>query len=158
MDDDPIPPAPPEQLKELDRLVDSWLGVQLAENPVVVQVDRDPHPTDRRWLVRVTGDEKATFSIWFHLQQRTLQLETYVAPAPVEREADYYDYFLRHNFKLNGVSFGIGPEDAVYLRAHLPVGWVNDAELDRLFGTIYAATEMCFRPAMRIGYGDRFKG
>ncbi len=156
MPDDLIPPAPPEELGRIEALVDAWLGAQLAENPVIAQVDRDPR--ERRWLVRVTGEEKATFAIWFHLQQRTLQLETYVSPAPVERAAEYYEYYLRQNFRLNGAAFGIGPEDAVYLRAHIPVSWVNEAEMDRLFGTLYAATEMCFRPAMRIAFGDRFKG
>ncbi len=154
---DEFPPAGAAELDDLELLIGDWLQAQLESNPSLLAVDRDPRPAERRWLVKVSGDEKVAFSIWFHLQQRTLEIETHVAPAPMQRPADFYEYFLHQNHRLKGVSFGIGAEDAVYLRGHLRVSEVDEAQLDRLFGSVYAATEMCFRPAMRIGYGDRFE-
>ena len=35
---------------------------------------------------------------------------------------------------------------------------MNEAELDRMLGTMYATTEAVFRTVMRLGYGDRFTG
>src|SRR5690606_28815589 len=72
----------PERLDELTKLIETWLDVQLVENPTVAAVDRDP--TARRWFVRMSGEEKATFTLWLTLGQRTLQFETYVMPAPEE--------------------------------------------------------------------------
>ena len=72
----------PDELDALDQRIDAWLATQLEENPVVAAVDRDETPGVRRWFVRVRGEQKDTFSIWFHLQQRTLHYETYVMPAP----------------------------------------------------------------------------
>jgi len=155
---DDLPPAPPEELDRLDALIVEWLGRQLAHNPMVLAVERDTGSGERRWLVRVQGEEKPVFSVWFHLRQRTLHVETHVAPAPLEGHAAFYEYLLRRNLRLNGLAFAIGAEDAVYLVGQLPVAWVAEAELDRMLGTAYAATEQCFRPAMRLGFGDRFTG
>ena len=153
-----LPPASDSEIEQLVEVVDGWLLGELGENPAVIAVDRDPDRDQVRWLVRMQGEEKSKFSIWFHLQQRTLQLESYVCPAPLENQGAFFEYFLRQNLRLNGVAFCIGAEDGIYLRSHLPVPWISPPEMDRLFGTIYAATEMCFVPAMRIGYGDKFTG
>lgn len=155
---DPAPPATPEQLAAHEALIDSWLAQQAADNPVVAAVERDNSDGERRWIARVTGEEKATFSIWFHLRQRTLHIETYFMPAPEERQAELYEHLLRRNLKLRGVSFAIGAEDAVFLIGELPVERLNEGELDRLFGSVYAYVEQCFRPAMRIGFASRFTG
>ena len=39
---------------------------------------------ERRWYVRLRGEQKDTFTVWFTLRQRTLHYETYVMPAPEE--------------------------------------------------------------------------
>ena len=77
----------PSTEAELDALagrVEAWLEVQRTENPVVAAVERDEESGERRWFVRLRGDAKDVFTIWFHLDQRTLHYETYVMPAPEE--------------------------------------------------------------------------
>jgi hypothetical protein len=155
---DPAPPASPEQLVALEGLIDDWLAEQLAENPTVAAVEKDTEDGERRWIARVTGEEKATFSIWFHLRQRSLHVETYMMPAPEENLAQVYEHLLRRNLKLRGFCFAIGAEDGVFLIGEVPVERVDDAELDRLFGSVYTYVEQCFRPAMRIGFASRFTG
>jgi len=151
-----LPPASPEQLLVLDELIESWLQVQLEENPTVASVERDNESGERRWVVRVNGEEKSVFSVWFHLRQRTLHVETYMMPAPEENLAQAYEQLLRRNVKFNGFSFSIGLEDGIYLIGQIPVQWISEAELDRLLGSTYAYVEQCFRPAMRIGFASRF--
>ena len=146
----------PGRLDELTKLIETWLADQLAENPAVAAVDRDPG--ERRWFVRMRGEEKATFTLWLTLGQRTLQFETYVMPAPEENHALFYEHLLRRNRAFNGMAFCIGDEDAVFLVGQLPAGMVDDGELDRVLGETYQYVERCFRPAMRIGYASRFKG
>jgi hypothetical protein len=156
-DDDAAPPSSASELEALARLIDGWAARQLAENSVVAAAERDPEDP-HRWLVRVNGDEKSVFTIWFWLRQRTLHVETYVMPAPLERAVELYEYLLRRNHRLSGLTFTIGLEDAVYLEGQIPNIWVTEAELDRLLGSAYAYTEAHFRPGMRIGYGERFDG
>jgi hypothetical protein len=149
-------PATPERLAELEDLIDDWLVRQLAENPTVAAVDRG-EPGERRWYVRLRGEEKDTFTIWFTLGQRTLHHETYVMPAPIEREGELYEHLLRRNLKLYGAAFAIGDEDAVFLVGHLGVDAIDESELDRLLGSVYAWVERFWPPAMRIGYASLFR-
>lgn len=150
--------AAPDELSRIEQLIDRWLAEQLADNPVVVNVEKHADPTEvaRRWIIRMTGEEKEFFAVWFTLHQRTLHYETYVMPAPEENEARFFEHLLRRNTKFNGAAFSIGAEDAVFLVGQLPGSAVDEGELDRILGSLYAYVEQCFRPAMRIGFASRF--
>lgn len=144
---------------ELDQLaaeIEAWAQRQLAENPVVAAVERLVEDGERRWFVRVNGEEKDVFTIWFALRQRTLAYETYVMPAPEENHALFFEHLLRRNRKLYGATFCIGEEDAIFLAGQLPNEAITDDELDRILGSLYAWTEQFFRPALRIGFASRF--
>lgn len=153
-----LPPATPAELAEWERVIEQWLEAQLADNDCVASIERDPSADERRWVVRLEGEEKSFSAVWFHLGQRTLHVETYFMPAPEENEARLYEYLLRRGPKMTGFSFSIGLEDAVYLSGQIPVSWISDDELDRMLGSVYMYVEHSFRPAMRIGYASRFQG
>lgn len=152
------PPTSDAELRSLEVRIDAWLADQLAENPVVAAVERDRDSGERRWFVRVRGEQKDVFTIWFTLRQRTLHYETYVMPAPEENHAAFYEHLLRRNLKLFGAAFAIGDEEAVFLVGQLANEAVTDDELDRILGSLYAWVEQFFRPALRIGFASRFAG
>src|SRR6478752_3682650 len=149
------PAASPAELDALEATIDAWLAEELATNPTVAAVDRG-EPGQRRWYVRMKGEQKDTFTIWFTLRQRTLHYETYVMPAPEENHEQFYEHLLRRNLKLYGAAFAIGEEDAVFLAGQFPNDAVDDDELDRILGSLYAWVEQFFRPALRIGFASRF--
>src|SRR5690606_32329362 len=109
----------PEELADLEARIDAWAARQREENPVVAAVERDDTSGERRWFLRVRGEEKDVFTIWLHLRQRTLHYETYVMPAPEENAGALYEHLLRRNLKLYGAAFAIGEEDAVFLVGQL---------------------------------------
>lgn len=146
----------PAQLTDLASLIEGWLARQLEENPVVAAVVEDTDTDHHRWFVRVTGEEKDVFSIWFHLRQRTLHYETFVMPAPEENHAEFFEFLLRRNATLMGASFSIGEEDAIFLAGALPNSAIDEDELDRILGSLYVWTERFFKPALRIGYASKF--
>ena len=144
------------ELDEIEGRIDEWLAEQLATNPVVAAIDRDEGDA-RRWFVRLRGEQKDTFTVWFTLRQRTLHYETYVMPAPEEQFEAFYEHLLRRNLKLFGAAFAIGPENAVFLVGQLPVDALDEGELDRILGSMFAYVEQFFRPALRIGFASHFK-
>jgi hypothetical protein len=152
----PVAPASREQLDELGALITSWATSTHETNELVLAVDQLPN--DRRWFIRLAGEEKQYTTIWFHLRERTLHFETQFMPAPEENREVLFEYLLRLNAKLFGVRFAIGDEDAVYLVGQLPWSAVDEDELDRIVGSAYAYAEQYFRPAMRIGYQSKFRG
>ncbi|MFN0091467.1 MAG: YbjN domain-containing protein [Acidimicrobiales bacterium] len=141
----------------LEARIDAWLAAEQAANPVIAAVDRGG-PGERRWYVRMTGVEKDYITVWFTLGQRTLHYETYVLPAPEENREAFYEQLLRRNDKMFGAAFAIGAEDALYLVGQLPNQAIDEAELDRVLGSLYDYVERFFRPALRIGFASRFKG
>lgn len=149
---------PDVELDALAARIEAWLERQRTENPVVDAVERDTDGGERRWFVRVKGEQKDVFSIWFQLGQRTLHYETYVMPAPEENHAAFFEHLLRRNLKLYGAAFAIGDEDAVFLVGQLDNDCIDDDELDRVLGSLYLWVEQFFRPALRIGFVSRFQG
>ncbi len=157
------PPTPPE-IETAKQRIESWLTGELAENPVVDAIERAAEAdlpvigARAQWYVRVLGEDKPVFAVWFTLRQRTLHFETYVMPSPIVNQAELYEHLLRRNQKLRGIAFSIGVEDAVFLAGELPVGAVDEPALDEALGSLYAATELCFRPAMQLGFAGSFTG
>jgi hypothetical protein len=151
-------PLTEDELDTLEARIEAWLARQLTDNPAVAAVVRDEESGERRWFVRLRGEQKDVFTIWFHLRQRTLHYETYVMPAPEENHGAFYEHLLRRNLKLFGAAFAIGDEEAVFLVGQLPNHAVDDDELDRVLGSLYAWVEQFFRPALRIGFASRFGG
>ncbi|HEY7069496.1 MAG TPA: YbjN domain-containing protein [Acidimicrobiales bacterium] len=149
-------PSTEAELAALAERIEDWLARQLAENPVVAAVERDEESGERRWFVRVLGEAKDVFTIWFHLRQRTLHYETYVMPAPEENEGALYQHLLRRNLKLYGAAFAIGDEEAIFLVGQIANSAVDDDELDRILGSLYQWVEQYFQPALRIGFASRF--
>ena len=143
-------------LDHLEAEIDGWLVAFVESTPAGRAVDR-ADGDERRWFVRLAGEDKDVTTVWITLGQRTLRYETYVMPAPEENAAELYEHLLRRNERLVGVHFSIGVEDAVFLGGELPLRAVTAAELDRAIGTLYATVEQVFRGLLRIGFASRFK-
>ena len=146
-------PATAEELAVFRELVDRWAAAELTTNPLVAHVEAVP--SERRWLVRLRGEDKAVITVWLTLGERTPQFETYFMPAPEEQLAETYEYLLRLNARLYGMRFSIGPEDAVYLTGQVPLKALDVEELDRIVGASYAYCEQYFRAALGIGFASR---
>ncbi len=147
-------PFSDEDLLLIESRIDAWLRAELDANPQLLAVDRGD-PGERRWYVRLAGEEKDVTTIWMTLGQRTLRYETYVMPAPEEDHEAFYAHLLRRNHELVGAAFCLGGEDAVFLKGELPLRAYHDEELDRVVGSVLAYVERCFRPALRIGFASR---
>lgn len=147
-------PSTDAELASIEQTIDSWLAEQLADNPVVAAVERG-EPGQRRWYVRVLGEDKDVYTIWFTLGQRTLAFESYFMPSPEENREACFAHLLGRNRALFGLAFSIGEEDAIFLSGQLPNGGVDADELDRVLGTFYATVEQCFLAAIRLGFASR---
>lgn len=142
---------------EAVELLESWTAAIGRDHPVVTSVERDPDVD--RWYVRAHGEAKLVTTVWFTVRERTLHFESYFLPTPEENFGAVYEYLLRANARLYDMRFSVGPEDATYLTGVVPLeGLVAgaSAELDRLLGSVYAASEECFPTAARLGFPARF--
>ena len=150
----------PQAVAVFERRIDEWLAAFAEGNPAIAAIDRGEVSLaggdEPRWYVRMRGEDKEYITVWLTLGQRTLRYEAYVMPAPEDNAEALYENLLRRNEQLVGLHFAIGVEDAVFLRGDLPLQALNEAELDRIIGSLYATTEQCFRGLLRIGFAGRF--
>ena len=102
-------------LDSLEGQITGWLLDMQGRNESIAAVDRG-EIGERRWYVRMRGEEKEFTTVWITLGQRTLKYETYVMPAPEENAEQLYEHLLRRNESLVGAHFSIGIEDAMFLR------------------------------------------
>lgn len=152
---DPSPPASADELDALEAHISSWLEAEAADNPMIDAVERGG-PGERRWYVRLLGEEKDVWTAWWTINQRTFRYETFLMPAPEENEQAFYEHLLIRNRELTGMNLEIGEEHAIFLAGSLPVRAVTEADLDRVLGSMWAYVEKTFRPALRIGFASRF--
>lgn len=152
---DELAPPTDHERDAAKTLLVQWLDA-LADNPVVAAVESDEIPDIDRWFVRVTGEAKDVYSIWFTLGQRTLSYETYVMPAPDENHAAFYEQLLHRNNKLAELAFTIGDENAIFLKGRRDLRHLTEPMLDQVIGSVYAAVELCFLPALKVGFASRF--
>jgi hypothetical protein len=153
-------------LHHVDRLIDvaerveQWLHAMRHATPAIVAVDRaaasDIDEGFARWYVRMAGDEKEFTTVWLTLGQRTLRYETYVMPYPHEHATEVFEHVLRRNERMVGAHFSIGEEDGVFLRGELPLAALNESELDRIVGSLYAYVEAAFPTLIRLGFPLHF--
>ena len=152
-------PATDTELDQLEARMDDWLAewarsqVRGAadERPMLLDVTRDDE-VPRRWYVRLAGESRDVIAIWLTLRQRTLAYESYVLPAPQLRPDHVADFVLRRNYSLVGAQYGVGPEDALYLTGELPTHCVDEDELDRIVGSLWAYIERDVTTLVRLGF------
>ena len=148
-------PATAAELAALGALIDRWAARERDENELLVNVEY--HDQDRRWIVRMRGEEKTLIAVWLTLRERTLHYDSQFMPAPEENVQACYEYLLRANTRLFAMRFAIGAEDAVYLLGQMPLSAVDEGELDRIVGSVYAYSEQYFPLAMSIGYASKYR-
>ena len=139
----------------LERRIDEWLATVHTQHPNAVAAQRASDEPGR-WMVRLRGDVKEFTTIWLRLGQRTLRYETYVMPYPEENSNELFELLLRRNERLVGAHYALGAENAIFLTGELVLSSVDEHELDRIIGTLYATVEAQFDDLVRLGFASRF--
>ena len=140
--------------------IDEWSTQELERGESLVAVERQ-EVTDRtashRWYLRFKGEEKDFITVWLTLRQRTLHHEAQFMPAPEENAQAVYQYVLRRNADLYGMSFCLGTEEAIYLVGRVAAAEVNHEELDRIAGSSIHYVDEHFPTAMTLGYPKLYR-
>ena len=148
--------ASPAELQALEAFISSAFASHQLQDPAVVAVEKiGARPA--AWYVRFSGEAKANYSAEFTLNQRSLHFSTYFIPPPEENENEFHRHLLQRNAKLFGMAFVVGQENAIYIEGRLSNRLImEDGELDRILGSLFAYTEQFFPTAARIGFASRF--
>lgn len=127
------------------------LGGPVAAAPWVQHVEYDPEIP--RWYVRYGCEGRDAATIYFDLHQRSLHYEVYFLPAPPPAtELECLRFLSTCNHRLYGARFSTGPDGDLYLNGRVALEHLDEAELDRIIGVLYDATERWFPPLVRMAF------
>ncbi len=159
-----MPIANLSEADEIDAAVeciDSWISRELGDSQSLLVAAERQQVSDRtatfRWYLRLKGEEKDFITIWFSLGQRTLHHEAQFMPAPEANISEVFTYLLRRNAYLYGMSFSLGPENAIYLTGRVPSSQIDDDELDRIVGSSVIYIDDHFPTAMSLGHPGLYR-
>ena len=146
-----------KEFLDLEKKIKSWFVLSLKKNSSISGFERDldETPGESRWFIRLLGEDKDIFTIRLMLRQRMFHYETYVMPAPEDNSEIFYKSLLTRNRKLVGATFCVGEEEAIFLIGSIPSNTLDESELDRIIGTLWAAVEQNFRSLLNIGFVKR---
>ncbi len=140
----------PLDVDELDRLreaFDGWLGELTGPDSPVEEIGRDLGDPSR-WYVRVAGEERDHVTIWFTLGQRHLRFESWFLPPPRQDSEALMRFLMEVNGRVWGLHFGLGEEEAVFLRGERRSRDLDPGEVDEVIGMVVATVERYFRAAL----------
>lgn len=126
-------------------LIDAWVAD--PEGDVVYAEE-----VDGRWATRLRQECREATTIWWEVGQRTITAEAYVLPAPTGNRAGVYRLCLIRNASALRVHFALDAEEAIVLRARVPVEEATPDVLDQVLAEIYQQVELSFRPLVRMAF------
>ncbi len=81
-------------------------------------------------------------------------VHAFVARNPDENHEGVYRWLLERNLKLYGVAFAIDSAGDIYLDGRLPLVSVTHDEVDRLLGSVLAASDDSFNTILELGFAS----
>jgi hypothetical protein len=144
------PALDPEFIAAKQALVASHLEQSVAREEWVQTVEHDP--SIPRWYVRFGCEGRDAATIYFDFHQRTLRYELYFLPDPPAHHEDLYRYILRRNHSTYAAHFSIGPDGDVYLVGRTLLEHLDEAELDRIIGSLYELVETWFQSVLDLTF------
>ena len=123
------------------RSIDDWVNDPASD---VVYAEE----LEGRIAVRLRQTVREATTVWFTIGQRSLVAEAYVVPALAGAERAHRLALIR-NYKSFRVNFALDSEEAIVLRARIPIERVTGEELSYVLAEIYQTIETSFRPLLR---------
>lgn len=136
----------PTTLRERARtaLLDALLDNDLEITPV----------GEDKYMTMLAGEWKRTIPVLFHVDERSLKINSLLAGVPDEGHADVYRILLHRNERPLPVHFAMDDEGDLILVGQLPLEVVDGDRLGELLGAILTLSDETFNQVLRAGFGS----
>lgn len=135
-----------------------------AINPrVTLEEFLDSHDLDyeRRdedtFLVTLPGEKKLQTHCALVVADYSLSVNAFVMRRPDENSQQVFEWCLKHNAIMYGVSFALNELGDIYLVGRLPLQTLNEREIDRLLGSILQNADSSFNPLLELGFASAIR-
>lgn len=108
--------------------------------------------SEAEFLVPLRGEHKLVTNALLTVGDAALVVEAFFMRRPDDNVSEVYGYLLRRNLRTFGVHFAIDRLGDVYLTGRLPLAAINKTDIDTILGSVLAAADECFNPAIGLGF------
>jgi hypothetical protein len=115
------------------------------------------HPTENTFLVSLPGTTKLATHCALIVGDHTLSVNAFVIRKPDENAGDVHAWCMLKNASMYGIAFATNELGDIYLVGRLPLGAVNETELDRLLGSVLQYADSAFNPLLELGFADAIR-
>jgi hypothetical protein len=112
---------------------------------------------DASYAVTLPGTHKLKTVCNLIVGEHALRIEAFVMRQPDERREDLWAFLLQRNARMYAVSFSIDAAGDVYLTGRVGLGGLDEAELDRLLGSVLTYADESFDTMLEIGFGTSIR-
>jgi hypothetical protein len=112
---------------------------------------------DASYVVTLPGTHKLKTVCNLIVGEHALRIEAFVMRHPDENREELWAWLLRRNARMYGVAFSIDAAGDVYLTGRVSLTGLDEAELDRLLGSVLTYADESFDSMLEIGFGEAIK-
>jgi hypothetical protein len=114
-------------------------------------------PTPGTFVVNLPGEKKLKTTVSFVVGAHSLSVNAFVCRRPDENHEAVNRWLLERNTRLYGVAFALDHLGDVYLSGRLPLHAVTAEEVDRLLGSVLAASDSSFNTILEMGFAGAIR-
>jgi hypothetical protein len=115
------------------------------------------HPTENTFLVSLPGTTKLATHCALIVGDHTLSVNAFVIRKPDENAGAVHAWCMVKNASMYGIAFATNELGDIYLVGRLPLGAVNEIEIDRLLGSVLQYADGAFNPLLELGFADAIR-
>ncbi len=115
------------------------------------------HPSEHTFLVSLPGQTKLATHCALIVGDHTLSINAFVIRKPDENAGAVLAWCMTKNASMYGIAFATNELGDIYLVGRLPLGAVNEVELDRLLGSVLQYADNAFNPLLELGFADAIR-
>ena len=109
------------------------------------------------FVVTLPGEHKLKTTVSLVAGDQALSVNAFVARKPDENAEGVYRWLLERNRRTYAVAFCIDHLGDIYLSGRIPLGAVDDDELDRLLGAVIEYSDGSFNTILELGFATAIR-
>lgn len=108
-------------------------------------------------VATLPGEHKLRTTVSLSVGDHSLSINAFVARRPDENTEAVYGWLLERNRRMYGVAFCIDHLGDIYLAGRIPLGAVDEEELDRLLGCVLEYADGSFNTILEMGFATAIR-
>ena len=109
------------------------------------------------FVVTLPGEHKLKTAVALSVGTHALTVNAFVARRPDENHEAVYRWLLERNRRLFAVAFALDGLGDIYLVGRVPLGGLDEREIDRLLGSVLEVADGSFNTILEMGFATSIR-